>query len=81
MTIAIRVAPLALLLLAGPASAQSPTERGQALRAALSLARALTADGRVAEAADLLTPVLHGVDEGRDTADWKAAEALVRETA
>ena len=51
------------------------------LRAAVSLARLRRDQGRHAEARDLLAPVYGWFTEGFDTADLKAAKALLDELA
>ena len=51
------------------------------LRAAVSLARLWHAEGRHAEARDLLAPVYGWFTEGFDTADLKEANALLDELA
>jgi len=52
--------------------------RGFELRAAVSLARLLSEEGRREEARDLLTPVYGWFTEGFDTPDLKQAEALLK---
>ena len=49
------------------------------LRAALSLARLWTKEGRRQEAHDLLLPVCGWFIEGFDTPDYKEANALLHE--
>jgi predicted ATPase len=51
--------------------------RGFELRAAISLARLLSAQGRRGEARDLLAPVCGCFTEGFDTPDLKEAKALL----
>ncbi|MDJ0849276.1 MAG: tetratricopeptide repeat protein, partial [Myxococcota bacterium] len=51
------------------------------LRAVLSLARVLRAQGRPEEARALVQPVYHGFTEGFDTLDLKDAKALLEELA
>ena len=53
--------------------------RGYELRAATSLARLWQDQGRRAEARDLLAPVYGWFTEGFDTADLRAAKALLDE--
>jgi predicted ATPase len=51
--------------------------RAWELRTAVDLAAMLVADGRSADARQLLQPLLDGFAEGSDTADLKAAERLL----
>ena len=51
------------------------------LRAAVSLARLWSEEGRRAEARDLLAPVYAWFTEGFDTPDLKEAKALLAELA
>jgi class 3 adenylate cyclase/predicted ATPase len=53
--------------------------RGYQLRAAVSLTRLLSAQGRRAEARDVLRPVYSGFTEGFDTPDLREAKTLLDE--
>jgi predicted ATPase len=61
--------------------AQSQQARSFELRAATDLARLWAEQGRPAEARDLLAPVYAWFTEGFDTADLKAAKALLDQLA
>jgi len=61
--------------------AQSQDAKSWELRAATSLARLWQAQGKTAEARDLLSPVYGWFTEGFDTADLKDAKALLDELA
>ena len=63
------------------AVAREQGARGLELRAAVSLARLLSAVGRCAEARDLLAPVYGWFTEGFATKDLKEARALLEELA
>jgi class 3 adenylate cyclase len=63
------------------AVAQSQQARSFELRAATDLARLWAEQGRPAEARDLLAPVYAWFTEGFDTADLKAAKALLDQLA
>ena len=52
--------------------------KGWELRLVRDLARVLVEAGEVREAGDLLAPVLEGMAEGRQTADFLEAEAVLR---
>ena len=58
------------------AIAREQGTRGYELRAATSLARLWSEQGRRGEALDLLAPILGWFTEGFDTADLKEAKAL-----
>ena len=53
--------------------------RGYELRAAVSLTRLLGAQGRRAEARDVLRPAYSGFTEGFDTPDLQEAKTLLEE--
>jgi len=57
--------------------AREQGSRGFELRAALSLARLLSAQGRRGDARDLLSPVYRWFTEGFDTPDLQEAKALL----
>ena len=59
--------------------AREQGSRGFELRAALSLARLLSAQGRRGEARDLLSPVYRWFTEGFDTPDLQETKALLDE--
>jgi predicted ATPase len=59
--------------------AQRQQAKSYELRAATSLARLWGEQGRRGEARDLLAPVYGWFTEGFDTADLKAAKALLAE--
>jgi predicted ATPase len=61
--------------------AQQQGTRGFALRAAVSLAGLLGAQGRRDEARDLIAPIYGWFTEGFDTQDLKDAKALIDELA
>jgi len=63
------------------AIAREQSTRGFELRAAISLARLLSAQGRRPEACDLLAPVYGWFTEGFDTQDLKEAKTLLDELA
>jgi predicted ATPase len=63
------------------AIAREQGTRGYELRAAMSLARLWGEQGRRGEAIELLTPVYDWFTEGFDTADLKAAKALLDDLA
>ena len=62
-------------------SAQEHQSRSLELRAATSLARFWQSQGRLSEAADIFAPVYDWFIEGFDTADLKAAKALLENLA
>jgi predicted ATPase len=61
------------------AIAREQGTRGFELRAAASLARLMSSQGRRSEACDLLAPIYGWFTEGFDTPDLKEAEALLDE--
>jgi predicted ATPase len=61
------------------AVAREQGTRGFELRAAVSLARLLSSQGRREEASDLLSPVYGWFTEGFGTPDLKEAKALLDE--
>ena len=59
--------------------ARERAEKSLELRAATSLARLLAARGRCADARNILAPIYGWFTEGFDTADLRAANALLAE--
>jgi predicted ATPase len=60
------------------AVAREQGAHGYELRAAISLARLLSQQGRRAETRDVLAPVYRLFTEGFDTPDLKEAQALLK---